>query len=422
MSDCAWCGSTREATKIRSQTLFTSSSKMIHRINNKDLRHESASFRVMLPCCAVCDQFLDIYESKPHWLLRFLHYLPIALPIYMLASHNHFVLDQIRFDDVVILPFVILIVFAIINIGRIILNRMFAFEFRITYLWNRYALHNPPSGMKGRLGEYKGKNTVFAGDIRRIGDFGSNRYSISLYNDISIVLPIEGKLNKVLEKQNDCRKVPFSFDRSKSLWAFAPYVFFLYLLPLPCLIFHSYTAFEAYEISAKFHEEEVEMVTVEKTLLEMRREGQPMTKTECESKISHRFTDRLFCLSHSCRPKNNEEPSIGWDVVRIEQSQYLCPSISQLEDSLQRTAKGIRVMEEKYNTPMASLISVMFDAISIAFLLFSLSLEVVRNLVSFVRRRKTEPDIAKVDGYIVGSMIFVLGLSILGVLLAFLLL
>ena len=147
-----------------------------------------------------------------------------------------------------------------------------------------------------------------------------------------------------------------------------------------------------------------------------------MTKAECEENISHRFRDRLFCLSHSCRPKNNEEPSIGWDVVRIEQSQYLCPSISQLEDSLQRTAKGIRVMEEKYNTPMASLISVMFDAISVVLLLFSLSLEVVRNLVSFVRRRKTEPDIAKLDGYIVGSMIFVLGLGILGVLLAVLLL
>ena len=398
MSDCAWCGSTREATKMRSQTLFTSASKTIYRRTNNERRHESAAFRVMLPCCSVCDQFLDIYESRTHWLLRVLQYLPIALPIYMLASHNHFVLDQIRFDDVVILPFAILIVFAVINIGRTILNRMFAFEFRITYLWNRYALHNIPSGMKGRLGEYKGKNTVFAGDIHRIGDFGSNRYSISLYNDVSIVLPIEGKLNKVLEKQNDCRKAPFSFDRSRSLWAFAPYVFCLYLLPLPYFIFHGYTAFEEYENSATSHEEKVEMLTVEKTLLRMSREGQPMIKAECEEKISHRFRDRLFCLRHSCRPKNNEEPSIGWDVVRIEQSQYLCPSISQLEDSLQRTAKAIRVMEEEYNTPMASLISAMFASIALAFLLFSLSLEAVRNLVLFVRRRKTDPDIAKVDG------------------------
>lgn len=414
MSECAWCGSTREATTTRSQTMSWSSSKTKGAGNSKRRMRESAEFTVPFPCCAVCDQFLTLYERETHWILWVVKWvLPLFVPFYSFISHFDFSLRKMRFEEGVMIPVFTLWLMIIIHLGIRFINWLFAFEFRLTYLKIRSRVAELPTGMIGRLEYNKGRNSILAADLGREGGFGSGRYRIGLYRDARVPLPIKGRRNTVLASSHGPILAPFSFDRSKGPWIFIPYFLCLYLIPIPILIASTYASIEEYSYARSAYEDDVQMVALSETLLQRRQAGQPMTTAECEAEASSDFT----CWNVSCKPADGAEPRLSFEAVTIGQTPYYCPPVAALEANLQE-ARRRQESTEKYSPPFPKLVSGLVTGFFLGLLQLALFVEAVQNLIAFVRRRKTDASNANVDGCMGGCMMFVLGLGMVGSLLA----
>ena len=382
MAECAWCGPTRPATMQRSQTFEFRNSKLVWRGSSQRRRHESAAFTVPLPCCEVCSAFLDAYERKTHWALRFVTwFLPLCLPIYMFASHFNFSLSQMRLAELVGMPIIMMMIFFAVHVGIGALNLLFSFEFRMTYSAIRAGVSDKPSGMIGRLGTQGGRNTILAGTIGREGDFGSKQYRIRFYRDISVALPIEGRLKKQLVWQGVHASAPFSFDRMSGPLQLVPYFLGLYIIPAPVLLLLGYSLWTEYSFASAAYQLEQQTLAFEESVLQHRLDGQPMTRAACEAQAA----DDDLCSHRGCVPVSEGQPYWSADVISIGQTPHFCPTLSVLEENVERARQSLDAIE-RYSPPINALVPSLLALAAAALVMLFFALEALRHLLAFTRR------------------------------------
>ena len=312
----------------------------------------------------------------------------MLIPLYMFVSHYKFTFSRMKLDELILVPVIMVMIFCAVHAVIWILNRLIAVEFRMTYNSIRPLIGEKPFGMVGRLGAHHGRDSVEPGEIRRMGAFGSDQYSLHLCRDIHVSLPIKGERGKHLIEQGRKMGSPFRFDEVSGKLQLVPYFVGTYLIPISVLFIVSLVSWSDYFSAKESQLQERQTLAFEEDILERRLSENPMTRAECESQTGSAY----LCDSRACIPASEGPPESYRQFERVSagQADFFCPSVSALEENAKDARQSLEA-DNRYSPPIAKLVPALLTLGAAALVALLMALESLRHLIAFTRSGRPSP-------------------------------